>query len=87
VEKDLYVIPDLLANAGGFVSSYFEQVQGNANYYWRRDEVLGKLDMHMTDAYLSVAESAEEKRVDLREAAYQIAIARVVRACQARGWL
>jgi glutamate dehydrogenase len=87
VEKELYVIPDLLANAGGFVSSYFEQVQGNANYYWRRDEVLGKLDMHMTDAYLSVAESAEEKRVDLREAAYQIAIARVVRACQARGWL
>ena len=86
-EKGLTVIPDLLANAGGFVSSYFEQVQGNMNYYWRRDEVLGRLDVHMTDAYLSVAEAARAKGTDLRDAAYQIAVARVVRACQERGWL
>jgi glutamate dehydrogenase len=87
IEKGLYVIPDLLANAGGFVSSYFEQVQGNMNYYWHRDEVLGRLDVHMTDAYLSVAETAGVNKTDLRDAAYQIAVARVVRACQERGWL
>jgi glutamate dehydrogenase len=87
MDRNLCVIPDLLANAGGFVSSYFEQVQGNMNYYWRRDEVLGKLDVHMTDAYLSVAENAREKETDLRDSAYQIAVARVVRACQERGWL
>jgi glutamate dehydrogenase len=87
IERGLYVVPDLLANAGGSVSSYFEQVQGNMNYYWRRDEVLGRLDVHLTDAYISLAESARQNGIDLRDAAYQIAVARVVRACQERGWL
>ncbi len=87
VERGLNVIPDLLANAGGFVCSYFEQVQGNMNYYWRRDEVLGKLDVHMTDAYLAVSEFAEDRKIDLRDAAYQIAVTRVTKACQERGWI
>jgi glutamate dehydrogenase len=86
-ERDLYVLPDLLANAGGFVSSYFEQVQGNMNYYWRRDEVLGKLDVHMTDAYLAIRSFAEEREIDLRSAAYQIAVTRVTQACKERGWI
>lgn len=81
------VIPDLLANAGGFICSYFEQVQGNMNYYWRRDEVLGKLDVHMTDAYVAVSELARENKLDLRDAAYMIAVSRVAQACQERGWV
>jgi glutamate dehydrogenase (NAD(P)+) len=87
VRRGVSVIPDLLANVGGSVCSYFEQVQGSMNYYWRRDEVLGKLDVHMTDAYLAVREVAQKDGVDLREAAYRIAVSRVAQACQERGWV
>jgi len=85
--RKVLVIPDLLANAGGFICSYFEQVQGNMNYYWRRDEVLGKLDVHMTDAFLAVSNLAMENKLDLRDAAYMIAVSRVAQACQERGWV
>ena len=47
-ERGIFVIPDFLANAGGVTCSYFEQVQSNMNYYWEKDEVLGKLDVKMT---------------------------------------
>jgi glutamate dehydrogenase (NAD(P)+) len=53
-QKGVLVIPDLLANAGGVIASYFEQIQSNMNYYWRKDEVLGKLDIQLTDAYHDV---------------------------------
>ncbi len=49
------LIPDFLANAGGVTCSYFEQVQSNMNYFWEKDEVLGKLDVKMTAAYLAVS--------------------------------
>ena len=51
------MIPDFLANAGGVTCSYFEQVQCNMNYYWEKDEVLGKLDVKMTSAFLAVSAS------------------------------
>ncbi len=86
-EKEISVLPDLLANAGGFVTSYFEQVQGNMNYFWRRDEVFSKLDVQMTDAYLAVRDYAHEHGLDLRNAAYQVAVTRVSLACQERGWI
>jgi glutamate dehydrogenase len=86
-KKDVYVIPDFLANAGGVVCSYFEQVQSNQNYFWEKEEVLGKLDNKMTDAFYKVWELAKRKKVRLRDAAYMIAISRVVDACKLRGWL
>jgi glutamate dehydrogenase len=86
-ERGILDIPDLLASAGGLVCSYFEQVQGNMNYYWRRDEVLGKLDVHMTDAYLDASKFAKDNKMPLRDAAYMIAINRVAQACQERGWI
>jgi len=85
-ERGVLVIPDMLANAGGFICSYFEQVQGNMNYYWRRDEVLGKLDVQLTDAYFDVSQVARNNELSLRDAAYQIAVNRVAQACQERGW-
>lgn len=85
-QRDVLVIPDILANAGGFVCSYFEQVQGNMNYYWRRDEVLGKLDVQMTSAYLELRDFARKNGLPWRDAAYMIAVDRVARACQERGW-
>ena len=85
-EKGIMVIPDFLANAGGVVCSYFEQVQCNTNYFWPRDEVLGKLDTKMTDAFHSVYDLVKRKKIYMREAAYMIAISRVAEACRLRGW-
>jgi len=86
-ERKIHVIPDFLANAGGVTCSYFEQVQSNMNYYWPKDEVLGKLDVKMTAAYLAVSELARTRKLDMRDAAYVIAIDRVARACRNRGWI
>ena len=86
-ERDAVVIPDFLANAGGVTCSYFEQVQSNMNYYWGKDEVLGKLDTKMTTAYVAVSEMARKRKLYMRDAAYIIAIDRVARACRDRGWV
>ncbi len=86
-EKGITVIPDFLANAGGVTCSYFEQVQNNQNYYWPKDEVLGKLDNMMTDAFYEVWELAQRKNIRVRDAAYMIAISRVADACEMRGWV
>jgi len=86
-KRGIFMIPDFLCNAGGVTCSYFEQVQCNMNYYWEKDEVLGKLDTKMTHAFLSVSELAAKKKMYMRDAAYVIAVDRVARACQARGWV
>ena len=84
--RNIFVIPDFLCNAGGVTCSYFEQVQCNMNYFWEKDEVLEKLDKKMASAFLKVYETAEEKGVYMRDAAYMIAIERVANACVGRGW-
>lgn len=85
-ERGIFVIPDFLANAGGVTCSYFEQIQSNMNYYWDKDEVLGKLDMKMTSAYLDVSDLARKRKLPMRDAAYMIAISRVAQASKDRGW-
>ena len=86
-ERDVVVLPDFLANAGGVTCSYFEQVQSNMNYYWPKDEVLGKLDVKMTAAYIAVSGVARKRKLYMRDAAYIIAVDRVARACRDRGWV
>ncbi|MGE5342700.1 MAG: Glu/Leu/Phe/Val family dehydrogenase [Candidatus Omnitrophota bacterium] len=86
-EHGIFMIPDFLANAGGVTCSYFEQVQSNMNYYWPKDEVLGKLDTKMTSAFIAVSELARKKKLYMRDAAYVIAIDRVAQACKSRGWV
>jgi glutamate dehydrogenase (NAD(P)+) len=86
-EKGIFLIPDLLANAGGVTCSYFEQVQSNMNYYWNKDEVLAKLDIKMTSAFIDVSELARKRKLSMRDAAYTIAISRVAQACRDRGWV
>lgn len=86
-KRGIFMIPDFLANAGGVTCSYFEQVQSNMNYYWEKDEVLGKLDTRMTAAYIAVSELAKKKKLYMRDAAYVIAIDRVTQACSMRGWV
>ena len=86
-EKEIFIIPDFLANAGGVTCSYFEQVQNNMNYYWEKDEVLAKLDVKMTAAYIAVSDFARTHKIKTRDAAYVIAVDRVAQACHDRGWV
>ncbi len=85
--RGIMVIPDFLANAGGVACSYFEQVQSNTNYFWPKDEVIGKLDDKMTEAFYSVMDISKRRSISLRDAAYMIAISRVAEACRLRGWV
>ncbi len=86
-ERNIWVVPDFLANAGGVTCSYFEQVQCNMNYFWTKEEVLEKLDMKMTHAYRAVADLARQRNIYMRDAAYLISISRVAEACKMRGWV
>jgi glutamate dehydrogenase (NAD(P)+) len=86
-KRGIFMIPDFLANAGGVTCSYFEQVQSNANYFWQKDEVLGKLDVKMTSAYVAVSELARKRKLYMRDAAYVIGVSRVAQACRDRGWV
>jgi glutamate dehydrogenase (NAD(P)+) len=85
--RGVFVVPDFLCNAGGVTVSYFESVQNDYNYYWSGEEVLRRLEEKMLSAFGAVMAVAEKERVSLRDAAYMVAIDRVVRAMQFRGWL
>ena len=86
-KNNIFVVPDFLCNAGGVTTSYFEQVQNDMNFYWSKDEVLEKLDQKMTSAFNAVLERSKSEKVYMRDAAYMVAIDRVVNAMELRGWL
>ena len=85
--RGIMLIPDLLANAGGAICSYFEQVQNNMNFYWQSEEIMSKLDVKITNAYYDVLELAQRNNLNMRDASYMIAIGRVAQACRDRGWI
>ena len=84
--KGVIVLPDYLANAGGVTVSYFEQCQNAQNYYWTLEEVQQRLDQKMTKAFKAVYEMSQEKKTNLRDAAYLVAVKRVADAAKLRGW-
>jgi glutamate dehydrogenase len=84
--RDIFVIPDFLCNAGGVTTSYFESVQNDMNFYWTKREVLERLDDKMTQAFEDVYDMAQSQKVYMRDAAYMVAINRVVKAMELRGW-
>ncbi len=86
-ERGITLVPDILANSGGVICSYFEQVQGNMNYFWSKEEVLSKIDTQITSAYYDVSNFASRYNVSLRDSSYMLAIDRVARACHERSWI
>jgi glutamate dehydrogenase (NAD(P)+) len=84
-ERGVTVVPDILANAGGVLTSYFEWVQNLQQMSWRADEVQTRLDDGMRSAYRDVARTAAERSLSLRDAAYVLAVGRVAEAALLRG--
>ena len=81
----MLVVPDILANAGGVTTSYFEWVQDRYGYFWTEDEVNQRLEAKMCEAFNAVLQTALKYRVDLRTAAYIVAINRVATVTRLRG--
>ena len=80
-----FVVPDVLANAGGVVVSYFEWVQGLQSFFWSEDEVNRQLQTVMDNAFREVLEMSQREKVDMRNAAYMLAIKRIEDAMLVRG--
>ena len=84
-ERGVFVVPDILANAGGVTVSYFEWVQDRHGYFWTEKEVNERLEAKMCEAFNVVLETAQKYKVDMRAAAYIVAINRVATVTKLRG--
>jgi glutamate dehydrogenase (NAD(P)+) len=84
-DNGVLVVPDILANAGGVVVSYFEWVQDLQSFFWEEEEVNQKLEKAMRRSYHHVAQTAEQNKVNLRMGAYIIGVKRVAEATTIRG--
>ncbi len=84
-ERGVFVVPDILANAGGVTVSYFEWVQDRHGYFWTEKEVNERLEAKMVEAFDVVLKTAQKYKVDMRAAAYIVAIGRVATVTRLRG--
>ena len=84
-ENGVIVVPDILANAGGVVCSYFEWVQNLQNFYWTEEEVNTRLDGIMTRSFAEVWDFAKQRDLSMRTGAYILSIAKVAEAIRMRG--
>jgi glutamate dehydrogenase (NAD(P)+) len=84
-KRGIFVVPDILANAGGVIVSYFEWVQNREGFYWDEEEVNARLFKKLNQAYVRVAEMAARRRVSMRKAAYCLALEKIASGMVARG--
>lgn len=84
-KKEVMIVPDILANAGGVIVSYFEWVQNIQQFRWKEDRVNSELETVLLEAYEQLKLLAKANQVDLRTAAFQLAISRIARATALRG--
>ena len=84
-ERGIFVIPDILANAGGVTTSYFEWVQDRHGYFWEEQEVNKRLEAKMMEAFHDVLQTSIKYKTDMRTAAYIVAINRVATVTKMRG--
>ncbi|PYS77688.1 MAG: glutamate dehydrogenase [Acidobacteria bacterium] len=84
-DRGVFLVPDILANAGGVTVSYYEWVQDQYSYFWTEDRVRETLEQTMRDSFASVYATAERYRTDMRTGAYILAVGRVAEATRVRG--
>lgn len=85
--KGIHVLPDFLCNAGGVTVSYFEMVQNFNMFYWGETEVHERLKQKVTGAYRSVLKTSQKHTINMRQAAYMVAVNRIAEAMRMRGWV
>jgi glutamate dehydrogenase (NAD(P)+) len=83
--NEIFMIPDILCNAGGVVVSYFEWVQGLQSFFWTRSEIIDRLFRTMEQSFLAVIRRAKQQKIPHRFSALAIAVERVMKARQAFG--